>query len=147
MPHEWIALSCPAVVHPFSVAPRFDQSCTFQARQVPRHLRLDDAKGIGQLADAGFAAAQQIKQAQPSWIGQGFKKPRRSVSHLFRHRDNTYMDKRIYVNQDSNGAVAVVAPPTEPLWRAKVQVQILGRHLHDGAAARGHRLVVVSIAV
>jgi hypothetical protein len=65
---------------------------------VPRHLRLDYAEDIGQLADAGFAAAQQIKQPQPGWIGQDFKKRGRFASRG--HRDNTYTDKRIYVNAD-----------------------------------------------
>ena len=91
VPDERIALFRPSVVHPFSLTPRFHEASALKPRQMPRYFRLNYAEGIGQFADAGFAAGQQIKKAQPGWIGQGFKKPRRSViSESFHCHTYTY---------------------------------------------------------
>jgi len=87
---ERIAVFCPAVVHPFSLVPRFHQPGVFEPREVPRRLWLNDAKCIGQFADTGFAGGEQIKQAQPGWIGQGLKKRGRLVSRMLEHPANIY---------------------------------------------------------
>lgn len=63
----------PAVVRPFPVTACFHKSGVFEMREMTRHFRLHYAQGIGQFADTGFAAGQQVQQTQPRRIGQNSK--------------------------------------------------------------------------
>jgi hypothetical protein len=61
-------------MHPFPIAARFHQTSALQMSEVTGHFGLYHAQCIGQFADTRFSVCQQIKQAQPRWIGQRFEK-------------------------------------------------------------------------
>lgn len=62
-----------AVVHPFSLAPRGDDSGPPQVGQMARDLRLAQAKDFDKIADADFAISHQVEQAQARGIGKRAK--------------------------------------------------------------------------
>ena len=61
----------------------FDQSRGFEKLQVLRYGRAADGKLIGQFADSGGAAAQQVENSLAGGIGKGGKLVH-SVSHTLR---------------------------------------------------------------
>lgn len=77
MSNQRIAVPGPAIMDPFSVAPRLDQAGAFEMSQVSRDFRLHYPECIGQLANACLAACEQIQQPQPCRIRQDFKEDRR----------------------------------------------------------------------
>lgn len=54
--YQRIAVLRPAIMHPFPIAACFHQSCAFEMSEMPRHFRLHDTQGVGQLAYARLAA-------------------------------------------------------------------------------------------
>ena len=76
---------------PFTVASRPDEPGTFEMTQMPGDLRLDHTQGIGQFADAGLAAREQIEQTQPGRVGQRLEQKRRRAVFLLSFHFCTYM--------------------------------------------------------
>ena len=79
---ERVALRRPAIMDPFTVASRLDEPGTSEMTQMPGDLRLDHTQGIGQFADAGLAAREQIEQTQPGRVGQRLEQKRRRAVFL-----------------------------------------------------------------
>jgi hypothetical protein len=73
MANERIAVLRPAIMRPFAIMPRLDQTRALEKPQVTRHFRLDDAERIGQVANTGLTAGQEIEQTQSRWIRQSFE--------------------------------------------------------------------------
>ncbi len=75
----------PAIMRPFAITPRLDQTRALEMPQVTGNFRLDDAQRIGQLANTGLAAGQEIEQTQSRWISQGFEQGGGLVLSRFAH--------------------------------------------------------------
>jgi hypothetical protein len=58
-------------MNPQAVFAGDDQTGPSQIGQVPRRLGLRDAQGIDEMADAKFAAAEQLQYPQPGTIRNG----------------------------------------------------------------------------
>ena len=61
------------VVHPFAVAPRRHQTRASQICQMARDFGLAEAQDLDKIADADFAARDQVQQAQARGVGERAK--------------------------------------------------------------------------
>jgi hypothetical protein len=101
VPHQRIAVPRPAIVDPFPAPSGIYQTGALKPGKMSRYFGLNDPKCIGQFANAGLSAGEQIEQAQASRIGQCFKKNCRFAPMVFFHLSNTYMDERICVKSST----------------------------------------------
>lgn len=73
-PHTEVAIGRrQGVVDPRPFATTRDKAGVFQRGQVPRDFGLAHSKYIHDLTDAGFTLPQQIQDAKPGVVGQGFE--------------------------------------------------------------------------
>lgn len=62
-----------AVVHPFPLAARGDDSGAAQVSQVARNFRLAQAQNFDEIANADFAIRHEIEQAEARGVGERAK--------------------------------------------------------------------------
>lgn len=73
IPDKRVAVPREPVMHPFSIALHLDQSGASHPGQVARDLRLIEAEGAMQIADAELAVGQKVEQTKTGGIGERFK--------------------------------------------------------------------------
>ena len=69
----WIGWIYDAIVHPLAFAPRIDDTCAPQVRQMPRYFGLTLSQYFNEETHAHFVIPDKVEQAQTRLISQSAK--------------------------------------------------------------------------
>src|SRR5919198_772565 len=153
MPHQRVAMLCPAVMHPFTIPARFDQPSAFKMPEMPRYSRLHHAQRVGQFTNARLAACEQVQQSQPRRIAECLEQHRRlGVFSSIHHHPRCHIWIAIYMSNGTNALAAFadgVRPVVQQIATADelhVPVVVLGEYRFGIATSRRRREYEVWLA-